>query len=72
MKIFVTAKPSARETKVERVTETSFIVSVKEPPVQGKANVAIFKALAEHFKVSTARVRLVSGFTSRQKTFEIS
>lgn len=72
MKIFVTAKPSARETKVERVNETSFIVSVKEPPVQGKANAAIFKALAEHFKVSLARVRLVSGFTSRQKTFEIS
>ena len=72
MKIFITAKPSAKETKVERINETNFIVSVKEPPIQGKANAAVFKALAGYFRVSTARVRLVSGFTSRQKTFEIS
>lgn len=72
MKIFVTAKPSAKESKVERIDNANFVVSVKEPPVQGKANAAIFKALAEHFHVSLARVRLISGLTSRQKIFEIS
>lgn len=48
-----------------------FKVSVKEPPMQGKANVAITKALAEYFKVSNSQVKLVSGLSSKQKVFEI-
>lgn len=72
MKIFVKAKPGAREEKVEKIDENNFAVSVKEPPVQGRANAAIARALAEHFKVGSSQVRLLSGFSSRQKVFEIS
>jgi hypothetical protein len=71
MMISVKAKPGAREEKVEKIDETSFTVSVKEPPVQGRANAAIAKALAEYFKVSKSQVRLVTGFSSKQKIFEI-
>ncbi len=46
-------------------------VSIKEPPVDGKANEAIVRVLAEYFKVSKSSVRLVSGSTSKQKVFEI-
>ena len=68
MKIFVTAKPNARERSVEKNDETSYAVSVKEPPVQGRANIAIIKAVAEYFDVAPSRVKIVSGWTSRQKT----
>ena len=71
VKIFVTAKPNARERAVEKTDETHFVVSVVEPPVHGKANRAICEALADHFSVGVSRVRLVSGFASRQKVFEI-
>jgi len=71
MKIFVKAKPAAREEKIEKINETNFVVSVKEPLVQGRANMAISKALAEYFKVSNSQVRLISGFSSRQKVFEV-
>lgn len=71
MKISVKAKPAAREEKIEKIDETSFVVSVKEPPVQGRANAAIARALAGYFGVSTYQVKLVSGFTSKQKIFEI-
>lgn len=71
MKINVKAKPSAREEEVVKTDETNFMVSVKEPPVQGRANAAIARALAEYFGVSNSQVRLVSGFSSRQKIFEI-
>ena len=63
MKIFVEAKPWAREEKVEKITppesrptEQHFIVAVKEPPLQGKANQAIARALANYFNVSRSRV----------------
>lgn len=71
MKISVKAKPAAKEEKVEKIDENNFIVSVKEPPVQGRANAAITKVLAGYFGISTYQVKLVSGFASKQKIFEI-
>ena len=71
MKVSVKAKPEAREEGVVRVDETNFVVSVKEPPVQGRANAAINRALADYFKVPIFQVKLVSDFSSRNKAFEI-
>ena len=71
MKIFVRVKPGAREELVERVDENNFNVSVHAPPVKGLANQTIIKAVAEYFKIATSRIRIVSGFTSRQKILEI-
>lgn len=71
MRIFIKAKPSAREEKVEKIDATNFIVSVREPPVNGLANLAIAKALSDYLGVEHYKIRLVSGFSSRQKVFEI-
>ena len=71
MRIFVKAKPSASSERVEKIDETHYIVVVTEPPVQGRANSAIQKALANYLNVTPSQVRLVSGFSSRNKTFEI-
>ena len=72
MKIFVKAKPNAKEEMVEKVDEACFVVSVKELPKQGRANEAIIKALAEYFKMNRSAFKLVSGFGSKNKIFEIS
>lgn len=83
MKIFVKAKPNSKNETIEQVNPSSptlwgekneirFVVAVKEPPQNGKANEAIAKALARHFGVARSRVRLVSGFSSKEKLFEIS
>lgn len=71
MKIFVRAKPGAHEEKVEKIDDTHFEVSVHAPPVKGLANQAIIKVVAEYFRIPPSRVRIVSGFTSRQKVIEI-
>jgi uncharacterized protein YggU (UPF0235/DUF167 family) len=70
-RVFVKAKPRSREERVEKIDGTHFIVSVKESPVQGRANGAIGKALAEYFNVSVSSVRLISGFSSKEKTFSL-
>lgn len=72
MKIFVKAKPGSKEEKVEKLDETHYKVSVKEPPVQGEANAAIIRALAEYFGISPLKVKIISGHTSRKKIIEIS
>ena len=67
MKIFVTAKPNAREDKVEKINDTHFVVWTTELPVKGQANFAIIKLLAEYFSVSRLNIKIISGWTSRQK-----
>lgn len=71
MKIFVKAKPHSSEAFVKKIDEQNFEVAVKEPPVQGRANAAIIKALADYFNIAPSRVRMVSGYTSRQKVIEL-
>ena len=81
MKIFVKAKAGSKENKVEAPplklwkgeerSEDTYTVCVKEPPKQGKANLAIAKLLAEHFRIPSNQVRLVSGASAKRKVFEI-
>ncbi len=71
MKIFVKAKPNSKEEKVKKIDENNFVVSVKEPPVKGKANEAIRNALAVYFKTASSRVKIISGYSSRNKIIEI-
>ncbi len=71
MRIFVTAKPKSKISSIEQIDSTHFIARVKEPPTEGKANIALSEMLAEHFGVGQSRVRLLSGASSKQKVFEI-
>jgi len=40
---------------------------VRAPPVEGKANAAVIRLLAEFFSISVERVQIVSGAGSSQK-----
>jgi len=71
MKIFVKAKPNSKENKVEKIDDQHFTISVKEPPVDNKANLAIMGLLSEYFNVSISNVRLITGRTTKNKVFEI-
>jgi uncharacterized protein YggU (UPF0235/DUF167 family) len=78
MKIVVRAKPGVKKAYVkettdlfERAGERRFVVAVNERAVDGKANRAIERALAEHFNVPASRVRIVAGQTAKEKVVEV-
>jgi len=71
MKIQVKVKPNSRTEEISR-EGNNFIVKVKEPPKEGKANQAVIKLLAEHFGVSKSQVRILSGFRSKNKVIEVA
>lgn len=71
MKINVKAKPGSKHEFVEKIDDANFVVSVKEPPIDGRANLAIRNALAVYFKTGTSCVKIISGHTSRNKVVEI-
>jgi hypothetical protein len=71
MKIQVKVKPNSKTEEISREGD-SFIVKVKEPPREGKANQSVIKLLAGHFGVSRSQVRILSGFRSKNKVVEIA
>jgi len=71
MKIQVKVKPSSKTEEISQEGD-SFIVKVKEPPKEGKANQAVIKLLAEHFDVPQSQLRILSGFRSRNKVIEVA
>jgi uncharacterized protein (TIGR00251 family) len=70
MKIQVKVKPNSKTEELGREGD-SFILKVKEPAREGKANQAVIKLLAEHFSIPKSRVRIISGFKSRNKVIEV-
>ena len=70
MKIKVKVKPNSKTEELDREGD-SFILKVKEPAREGKANQAVIKLLAEHFSVPKNQVRILSGFKSRNKVIEV-
>ena len=62
--------PNARKSSVE-VENERLKVKVSAPAVDGKANGAVLKALADHFKVRASQVKILKGERSRDKVVSI-
>ena len=71
MKIFVLAKPGSKTEGIEKLSENTFAVRVKEPAREGRANQAIIEVLADYFKISKYQVKILSGETSKKKIVNI-
>jgi hypothetical protein len=71
MKIQVKVKPNSRTEELSR-EGNSFVVKVKEPPKEGKANQAVIRLLAEHFGVPQSHVRILSGLRNKNKVIEVA
>ena len=72
MRIKVKTTPRSRVVRLDNPEPDGvWQARVQAPPVDGKANEAVVRLLAERFDVPKSRIALVSGETSRLKTFEI-
>jgi uncharacterized protein len=70
--ICVRVKPASKKGPlVQTALDGSLLVYVREPAVDGKANIAVAELLASYFEVSKSRIQMVSGRTSRTKYFQI-
>ena len=67
----VTVKTKKPQSLVEVVDQSHLIISVKSPPIDGRANAAVIIALAVHFNLSPNRINIISGHTSKVKIIEI-
>ena len=63
--------PRAKKTTFGTRRGERWIVRVKSPPVDGKANVELIKFLADSFGCQRSAITLRLGETSRDKLIEI-
>jgi uncharacterized protein (TIGR00251 family) len=71
VRIHVWVQPGAKRTEVVGRHGDALKIRVAAPPEKGRANEAAGAALADLLGVKHADVTLVSGTTSRSKTFEV-
>lgn len=71
--VVVKVKPGSRKGPLVEVgPDGELTIYVRERAVDGKANDAVTRLLAEHLQLPRSRVELVSGMTSRIKRFRVS
>ncbi len=67
----IAVKPRSSHEGAGSVQGDRMIVSVNAPPVDGKANEAVVRVLAETFGVPRSAVTIVRGETGKKKTVRI-
>lgn len=71
MILSVTVKANSNNEGVEKIEENSLKVRVSAPALNGRANARLIEVLAEYFKISKSKIRIVKGFKSKKKIIEI-
>jgi len=67
MMIHIKVKPNSSEQSVEKI-EDVYVVKLKSPPEDGKANLELVKLLSKYFGFE---VKIKSGFNSRHKVVQV-
>jgi uncharacterized protein (TIGR00251 family) len=67
----VHVSPRARRNAIEAVAEGALRVRLAAPPLDGRANDALCRLLAERLNIPRSAVRIVAGERSRRKRVEV-
>jgi len=68
----VRINPRSSRNQVTGWQDGVLSVKITAPPVEGAANKAAIEFLADQLGIKKSQITLVSGQTSREKTFEIT
>lgn len=72
MTLTLHVQPGAKHTSVAGLHGDALKIRLAAPPIEGRANEALLKYLAELFDVPVRQVELKQGAQSRQKVVAIS
>lgn len=69
LKIYL--QPGAKQNEITGLHNNALKIRLTSPAIEGRANVALLKYIAELFDVPRANIKLKRGDTSRYKTIEV-
>ncbi len=59
--------PNAKKNMIQGIHDAALKIRIAAPPVEGKANKALRKFLAQSFGLSVSRIEILAGDTGRCK-----
>ena len=71
MKFSIRVKPNSKESQIEEMGPNQFLVKVKAPPQENKANREVITLLSDYLHVPKSRISILSGLKSKQKMVKI-
>lgn len=71
MKIFCQVKANAKTEKIEKTGNNEFILWVKAPAQEGKANQATLELLSHYLKLPKSCLNIIRGHKNRHKTISV-
>lgn len=71
VRISVRVKPNSKKPGVEKVSDKEFIVRVKAPATEGRANKAVIEALGDYLSVPKSRISIFRGISGKNKIIDI-
>lgn len=71
MKLTIIAHQNSKKPRITKDLLDTLHIYISEPPLEGRANMAVIEALADYFKVSKSKIKLIAGEKSKSKVFEI-
>jgi len=71
VRLSVQIAPNAKKTEVIAFTDEAVRIRLHAPPVDGKANEALIRFIAEALHIPKSAVQITHGFTSKRKLLEV-
>ena len=71
MLIHVKIHPDSKENKIVKKNDTSFIVYVKEPAEDNRANKKMIEIISEEFGIIKSKVKIVTGHHQPSKIIDL-
>lgn len=71
MIIHVKVKPSSGKKEVESFGDNRYLVYLKEPPENDRANIELINLLSKHFGTPHSMIKIKTGRHDNNKTLEI-
>lgn len=71
MKIFVHARPSSSEIKIEKCGENRYLVFLKARAEDNEANIELLKVMGKYLGIPSTKLRIISGLTGKDKLLEV-
>jgi hypothetical protein len=71
MRILVKVKPNSKHEKIEKINNQEFVLWVRQPAKEGRANQAVIEFLSEYFGVAKRRIEIIRGHKNKNKIIDI-
>jgi uncharacterized protein (TIGR00251 family) len=68
----IQAKPNSKKPGIEKLSDAEWIVRLKSPPIDGKANEELIERIAFEFKIAKSKVVLLKGESGKKKKIQVS